>query len=63
MTWGQVVGAGLLGGIGFTMSIFVSELAFHTDELLTAAKVGILAASLVAAAAGYTVLRAALPSR
>ena len=46
---------------GFTMSLFVSELAFGAGELLTAAKVGILVASLTAGLCGYLVLRVALP--
>lgn len=61
VTWPQVVGAGLLGGVGFTMSLFVGELAFETDALLNAAKLGILVASLTAGVAGYLVLRAGLP--
>jgi NhaA family Na+:H+ antiporter len=63
ITWGQIAGAGLLGGIGFTMSLFVSELAFEAEALLNAAKVGILTASLASGALGYLVLRAALPRR
>ncbi|MGH7355739.1 MAG: Na+/H+ antiporter NhaA, partial [Candidatus Rokuibacteriota bacterium] len=63
VTWLQVAGAGLLGGVGFTMSLFVGELAFETEALLTAAKLGILAASLIAGVAGYVVLRAGLPAR
>lgn len=61
VTWSQVAGVGLLAGVGFTMSLFVSELAFGAGELLTAAKVGILVASLTAGLSGYLVLRVALP--
>ncbi|MCP3660906.1 MAG: Na+/H+ antiporter NhaA [Gammaproteobacteria bacterium] len=54
----HIVGAGLLAGIGFTMSIFISELAFVWDgELVEQAKMGILAASLMAGLSGYILLR------
>lgn len=52
----QFVGLGLLAGIGFTMSLFISSLAFGESPLLDNAKVGILAASLVAGVAGALVL-------
>jgi len=60
VTFGQVWGAGILGGIGFTMSIFVSGLAFGESDLLGTAKLGILAASAVAGLAGYATLRVVL---
>jgi len=54
----QVFGVAFLGGIGFTMSIFVADLAFlGKDELIFQAKVGILAASLFAGLFGYAWLR------
>ena len=50
----QIAGVSLLGGIGFTMSIFVAQLGFGTnEELLLMAKTGILAASVVAGVAGF----------
>jgi NhaA family Na+:H+ antiporter len=53
----QIAGVGLLGGIGFTMSIFISELAFrHSPADALDAKVGILFASLIAGFAGFIVL-------
>lgn len=59
-SWKHLVGVGLLGGIGFTMSIFIAELAFAGDEGgLNAAKLGIVAASLVAGIAGSLWLYAA----
>jgi Na+:H+ antiporter, NhaA family len=61
VTWPQLVGAGLLAGVGFTMSLFVSELAFASEPLLNAAKLGILVASLAAGLLGYVVLRVGLP--
>lgn len=56
--WPQIVGLGLLGGIGFTMSLFITNLAFEeTPDLVAAAKVGIFAASLLAGTLGYLILR------
>jgi len=58
----HLVGAGLLGGIGFTMSLFVAGLSFHEGSTLhVEAKVGILAASIIAGAAGFLALRTARP--
>lgn len=54
--WRQIVGAGMLGGIGFTMSLFIANLAFGASSALETAKVGILAASLVSGFAGMLVL-------
>ena len=55
---GQLFGVAFLGGIGFTMSIFVADLAFAgNDELIFQAKVGIIAASLFAGLFGYIWLR------
>ena len=62
-TWAQVVGAGCLAGIGFTMSLFVTNLAFADETLIAAAKVGILAASLASGVVGFTVLARSLPKR
>ncbi len=56
VTWWQVVGVSLLGGIGFTMAFFVSSLAFSEPALLETSKLGILAASLIAGVTGYAVL-------
>ncbi|GBQ89041.1 Na+/H+ antiporter NhaA [Gluconacetobacter johannae DSM 13595] len=50
--WGGVCLIGLLGGIGFTMSIFIAMLAFQDPNLLGAAKLGVLAGSVTAAASG-----------
>ena len=54
--WRQMYGAAWLGGIGFTMSLFVAELAFPEGDLLEAAKLGILVASLIAGIGGVIVL-------
>ncbi|WP_297442278.1 Na+/H+ antiporter NhaA [Sulfurimonas sp.] len=54
----QIFGVAALGGIGFTMSIFVADLAFvGNDELIFQAKVGILSASLLAGTLGFIWLR------
>jgi NhaA family Na+:H+ antiporter len=57
VTLAQIHGASVLAGIGFTMSIFVAELAFADAALLASAKIGVLAASLLAGVVGYLVLR------
>jgi len=61
VTWSQIYGGACLAGIGFTMSLFVTELAFDDPVVLARAKVGILTASLAAAAWGAAVLAARLP--
>ena len=54
LRWTHIFGAGLLGGIGFTMSIFITNLAFAGQaEAITASKIAILLASLFAGAAGF----------
>jgi NhaA family Na+:H+ antiporter len=58
MGWRHVAGAGLLGGIGFTMSIFITNLAFAgAPDVINASKMAILAASLVAGLAGFAWLK------
>ena len=61
MTWPLVAAAGILAGIGFTMSLFIASLAFD-GAMLQFAKFGILAGSLVAGIAG-TALLAVLTSQ
>ena len=58
MNWKHVFGAGLLGGIGFTMSIFITNLAFTGEaELINASKIAILLASVTAGTLGYVWLK------
>jgi NhaA family Na+:H+ antiporter len=58
LAWRHVLGAGLLGGIGFTMSIFITNLAFvGQTDIITASKMAILLASLVAGALGFAWLK------
>jgi len=54
--WPDIFGLGILGGIGFTMSIFITTLAYSQPELILEAKVGIFSASLLAGLLGYAVL-------
>jgi Na+:H+ antiporter, NhaA family len=56
VTWTHIHGAGWLGGIGFTMSIFVAGLAFPGDQFLSLAKIGVLTASLLAGIVGSLLL-------
>ena len=57
VTWMGIFGMSLLGGIGFTVSLFVTELSFEAEALLTDAKVAILLASALAGTLGYLTLR------
>lgn len=59
--WVHILGIGLLGGVGFTMAIFISNLSIADATLLQQAKLGILTASFVAGLSGYLLLRYTLP--
>jgi NhaA family Na+:H+ antiporter len=63
VSWKQVYGVAFLAGIGFTMSMFISELAFEVDEYKQIAKVGIMCASLVAAIIGMIILSSVKPEK
>lgn len=56
--WIHVLGLGLLGGIGFTMSIFIALLSFSEPALQTEAKFAVLVASVISGIAGFTLLSA-----
>lgn len=56
VSWNHVHGAAWLGGIGFTMSLFIAALAFPDQELLASSKLGILAGSLLAGVIGFMIL-------
>ncbi|MEM7272271.1 MAG: Na+/H+ antiporter NhaA [Actinomycetota bacterium] len=55
-TWAHVVGVGLLGGIGFTVSLFITDLAFDSQATVDNAKIAVLTASVLASAIGAGVL-------
>ena len=63
LRWPHLAGAALLAGIGFTVAIFIANLSFEAGQtdLLEAAKIGIFAASIVAAVLGFAILRAVRP--
>lgn len=56
VNWKQLYGLGFLAGIGFTMSIFISDLAFVSEEFVQIAKVGIFVGSFISAVAGMALL-------
>jgi NhaA family Na+:H+ antiporter len=59
LTWKHILGLGCLGGIGFTMSIFITLLAYDDAQMVTQAKIAILLASAVSGMIGFAVLRSA----
>jgi len=56
LTFKHLLGAGILGGIGFTMSVFITLLAFINDKLIAVSKISILLASMLSAAIGLLIL-------
>lgn len=58
-----ILGAGFLGGLGFTMSLFITNLAFSDQVLIDTSKIGILAGSILAGLSGYLILRYVLPQK
>ncbi|WP_104749996.1 sodium/proton antiporter NhaA [Helicobacter cynogastricus] len=65
VSWGQILGAGMLAGIGFTMSMFMSNLAFNNQDAMEVSKVAILLASLIAGILGtlYLIVIAKLKAK
>lgn len=61
INWKHILGAGMLGGIGFTMSLFISNLAYDNIILINQAKLGILLGSFIAAVLGFLFLKYTLP--
>jgi NhaA family Na+:H+ antiporter len=62
LKWKNIIGAGLLGGIGFTMAIFITLLAFDRTEIVNRSKIAVLIASTIAGIIGYIWLRLTLRS-
>ena len=60
LKWKHMIGASFLGGIGFTMSIFITLLAFSDNELITGTKITILLSSLIAGLIGFLWLKVTL---
>ncbi|NOQ29989.1 MAG: Na+/H+ antiporter NhaA [Helicobacteraceae bacterium] len=59
LSWAEVVAVGFIGGIGFTMSIFITQLAFLDESVISAVKLGIFIASFIAGVIGvWLILRA-----
>lgn len=56
VTWMQLYGMAVLSGIGFTMSLFVGELAFETREYASAIRMGVIGGSVISAVCGYMIL-------
>ena len=63
ISWSDVVAVGFLGGIGFTMSIFITHLAFADETIIAAVKLGIFVASFVAAILGIILVLASTKKR
>lgn len=60
LKWINILGAAILGGIGFTMSIFITLLAFDSEEIINSSKIAILIASFIAGIIGYLWLKLTL---
>ena len=56
VTWRHIYGTACLGGIGFTMSLFIANLGFPDSALLDVSKIGILIASLISGILGWIIL-------
>ncbi|MBU3016012.1 Na+/H+ antiporter NhaA [Poseidonibacter lekithochrous] len=56
ISWAEVIAVGFLGGIGFTMSIFITHLAFLDESVIAAVKLGVFAASFIAAIIGVLLI-------
>ena len=63
LKWKNIVGAGFLGGIGFTMSIFIAILAFDDETIVNSSKIAIIIASILAGIIGLLVLRLTLKAQ
>ena len=59
----DLVGVGFLAGIGFTMSIFITLLAFNDADIITHSKIAVFLASLIAGLLGFIILKITLPNK
>ena len=59
INWRHIIGTGFLAGIGFTMSIFITLLAFDNAATVQMSKITVLLTSLLAGVAGFLILRSA----
>ncbi len=62
MSWAQLRGLAVLGGIGFTMSLFIGTLAFPDPAHAVQVRLGVLTGSLISAVVGYLLLSASSPA-
>ena len=62
VNWGMLFATGVLAGIGFTVALFITALAFPEPTHVAGSKIGILLGSLIATAGGLAVLARSLPS-
>lgn len=63
INWNQLIAVGFLGGIGFTMSIFITLLAFEDKQIINNSKLMILIASLISGTIGYIWLKISLDKK
>ena len=63
VSWKKIYAASIIAGIGFTMSLFIANLAFNSPELLNISKVGILTGSLLSGIVGFIILKSALSKK
>ncbi|MBK9222973.1 MAG: Na+/H+ antiporter NhaA [Saprospiraceae bacterium] len=63
LKWRNIIGAGFLGGIGFTMSIFIALLAFNNEDIINNSKIAILIASFLAGTIGFVFLKLTLQAQ
>ncbi|MCC5938748.1 MAG: Na+/H+ antiporter NhaA [Lunatimonas sp.] len=61
VTWRQISGIAALAGVGFTMSLFITQLAFEDSHSIDMAKYGIMLASIVSGLVGYYLLKSQMP--
>lgn len=63
VNWKNLYGAGILAGIGFTMSLFIAGLAFNDPNLIDLSKIGVLTGSLLSGIVGFVFLKSSTPKK